>query len=240
MAPLDASGLLRLWERGQRLNALDRAVLLLGGAWPEYDPQGWTQLSIGLRDAWLVDLRVQLFGPRFELIADCPECGATLETSFAAGDLPRTPAQEAALTLDWQGYSVTYRLPTSADLLALAAADCADPSALLARCSIAVQRGGKAVPFAKLPAGLSTAIEQAMAEHDPGAEIDVELGCAACTTRFVRRFDILDHLSGQLDDWADRLLGEVHALARAYGWSERDILALEPSRRQRYLELIAA
>ena len=33
-------------------------------------------------------------------------------------------------------------------------------------------------------------------------------------------------------------LGEVHVLAREYGWSERDILAMSASRRQLYLDTI--
>jgi hypothetical protein len=32
---------------------------------------------------------------------------------------------------------------------------------------------------------------------------------------------------------------EVHQLARAYGWSERETLALTPRRRRRYLELVS-
>ena len=37
-----------------------------------------------------------------------------------------------------------------------------------------------------------------------------------------------------------RLLGHVHALARAYGWREADILAMSPARRQVYLDLAGA
>ena len=42
----------------------------------------------------------------------------------------------------------------------------------------------------------------------------------------------------ELDAWARRLLLDVHTLARAYGWSERDILQLTETRRQFYLNLI--
>jgi hypothetical protein len=37
---------------------------------------------------------------------------------------------------------------------------------------------------------------------------------------------------------ARRLLLEVDALARAYGWREPDVLALPPARRRAYLELV--
>ena len=45
------------------------------------------------------------------------------------------------------------------------------------------------------------------------------------------REDLSEHLSTLIDD--------VHRLAAAYGWSERDILALGPQRRAAYLELCA-
>jgi hypothetical protein len=35
-------------------------------------------------------------------------------------------------------------------------------------------------------------------------------------------------------------LREVHVLASANGWSEAEILALSPQRRQRYLEIVTA
>ena len=36
----------------------------------------------------------------------------------------------------------------------------------------------------------------------------------------------------------DRLIEEVHALARAYGWTEVEAMAMAPWRRARYLALI--
>ena len=41
----------------------------------------------------------------------------------------------------------------------------------------------------------------------------------------------------EIEAWAWRMLSDVHTLARAYGWGERDILALSPTRRQFYLEM---
>jgi len=51
-------------------------------------------------------------------------------------------------------------------------------------------------------------------------------------------FDILTYLWSEIEDWAQRLLLEVHTLALAYGWSERDILAMSPRRRRLYLEMV--
>jgi hypothetical protein len=43
----------------------------------------------------------------------------------------------------------------------------------------------------------------------------------------------------EVESWAYRILRQVHALASAYGWSEGDILAMSPWRRQFYLEMVS-
>jgi len=51
-------------------------------------------------------------------------------------------------------------------------------------------------------------------------------------------FDPAAFLLSEVDGYAARLTGEVHRLARAYGWSEASILEMSPVRRQRYLSLL--
>jgi hypothetical protein len=53
-------------------------------------------------------------------------------------------------------------------------------------------------------------------------------------------FDAGSFFWSELGAWARRLLHEIHSLARAYGWSESEILTLSPARRQAYLELIGS
>ena len=50
-------------------------------------------------------------------------------------------------------------------------------------------------------------------------------------------FDIATVLWTELAGLARSLIEEVDALASAYGWSEREILALSGRRRRAYLEL---
>ena len=52
--------------------------------------------------------------------------------------------------------------------------------------------------------------------------------------------DIAGFFWAELDAWARRLLREIHTLARFYGWSEAEILALSPLRRRCYLEMVQA
>jgi hypothetical protein len=53
-------------------------------------------------------------------------------------------------------------------------------------------------------------------------------------------FDIASYFWDEINAWANRILREVHILASRYGWSERDILALSPWRRQFYLDMVNA
>ena len=62
--------------------------------------------------------------------------------------------------------------------------------------------------------------------------------CPACGRFWQAAFDIASYLWSELDALAQRLLGEVHTLARAYGWREADVLSMSPWRRQFYLEMV--
>jgi hypothetical protein len=59
-----------------------------------------------------------------------------------------------------------------------------------------------------------------------------------CTYSWHAAFDIATYLATEVHTWASRQLREVHDLARAYGWSEAEILAMSPTRRRAYLELL--
>ena len=77
-----------------------------------------------------------------------------------------------------------------------------------------------------------------MSARDPQAEVLLDLTCPACGASWQTVFDIAAYFWAELTAEAKRLLREVDALARAYGWREVDILALSPGRRQAYLELV--
>jgi hypothetical protein len=65
----------------------------------------------------------------------------------------------------------------------------------------------------------------------------VEVLCPACGHTWVERFDPVQFLWTELDAWAARALQDVHALARSYGWRERDILEMSAARRRVYLAM---
>ena len=77
-----------------------------------------------------------------------------------------------------------------------------------------------------------------MADADPQADVRLAVTCPSCGTGWEVPFDAGSFLWSEVEAWARRTLLEVHQLAAAYGWSEAEVLALGPRRRQAYLELV--
>ena len=62
MHELSPGELLEVWENGMRQTADQKALRLLGAAFPEESPASLTQWRIGQRNALLLTLREWLFG----------------------------------------------------------------------------------------------------------------------------------------------------------------------------------
>lgn len=263
----DAAELLDLWERGLTQPLPRRALALLRAAWPEAPDAELLALPLGARDARLLALRRLLFGRDLTVVASCPACGDTVESTFEVDDVmvPLEQQRDARTTrvIERDGLAVTFRLPACADLLALAEASGDPRRQLLDRCVLAVHRTGEtsaaaasshdaslrdtAPPDTALIGGahagvalsdeMVAAIAEDMAAADPQADVQLACTCPACGEAWPMVFDIASVLWSEIHAWARRLLRDVHALARAYGWREADVLALGPTRRQIYLEL---
>lgn len=233
-----AEQLLAAWEQGCDWSPPRRAVALLAAAVPDEPPQDLARWSIGRRDRELLDLREGVFGPALTCLADCPACGSTLEMGLAVDDvrLPRGPEGGERFEVEQEGVAVAFRLPNSDDL----AAASEDPPffrrVLLERCVETAEREGIDLAPAELPPAVQDAVSRAMADADPQADIRLNLACPDCGHGWNAPFDIAAYLWTEVDAWARSALGEVHALASAYGWSEAAILALSPRRRRFYLE----
>jgi hypothetical protein len=244
MPALSAENLLNLWETGASLTPLRRCLLLLSSAWPEKSYEEWAQTSIGRRDEALLTLRESLFGRHLEATAQCPECRESLELAFETGQIrvkSETASQEGLVEVG--DYVVTFRPPASADLIAATEPETASSSPgllLLQRCILSAQLSNQAIDAQQLPQELVQSMQSAMARQDPQAEILIALSCPQCQHDWQLSFDIAAYLWDEIGDWAHRILREVHILARAYGWSERDILGMSAQRRRSYLELLWA
>jgi hypothetical protein len=242
MLPFKAEDFLLVREAAGGQHAVDRTVTLLARAFPGESVETLRRLPLGRRNARLLALRERLFGPSLEAYAECPHCGEKLEFALDA-DAFRPPAHETAsaeLDLDVGGYRIRFRLLDSNDLQA--AAGCADVSdaraVLVQRCVLDARRGDDAINAGALPPDIVERLAERLEEGDPQAETLLDSRCLACNREWQIAFDIASFLQEEIHLEARRLLREVHALARGYGWREADILAMSTRRRRDYLELL--
>ena len=237
-----AGGLLNVWEEGRFRTPVERAGLLLALAVPTASAGERAGFGIGRRDQELLALRERIFGLRMTALANCPACEQEVEMDFSVSDIRIQPPSEAdgLRGLLCGGYDVRFRLPTCDDLAALERQDdpAARKSALLQRCVAEARRNGEPTAAETLPDAVTVALSARMAELDPLGDIRLDLRCPACAHRWQSPLDIGSFLWAEVSNWALRILREVHELASAYGWSESDILAMSPWRREAYLELI--
>lgn len=242
MRPLSAHDLLKVWEVGEDQHPLDRALTLLDAACPELAWDELAALSIGQRDARLLALREQTYGPRLSGFVECPRCAEGLEFDVTVADLRAARPEEGEETLELVagGLELRFRLANSRDLAAVL--DCRDPAAardlLVQRCVLEARRGDAPVTEGGLPAATVAELSRRMSEQDPQAEVLMDLRCPGCDHRWQALFDIAAFFWAEVAAQARRLLREIHALARAYGWREADILGMSARRRSSYLEMV--
>ena len=238
MSPPSAATLLRAWECARAQPPLQQALTLLGVVAGDGDAEGLALLPLGERDRRLAALRAQLFGACLEASVSCPSCAALLELTLRVNDIWSAPGAElmSQIAIAHDAYALAARLPNSADI-ATAAAATQPQAALVARCLLEASHDGAPVNAASLPADVIAVLGERLAQADPQADVRIALECAECGQCWESQFDIAAYLWDELESWAPRMLREVHVLARAYGWSERDILGLSATRRRLYLEL---
>jgi len=245
MQALSAFELLGAWERGLTQEPVQRALTLLSAACPDTPPDALARLSIGQRDARLLTLREWTFGPQLVSIATCPDCDERLELAFAVADIRAFPEAETVetLSLSMNDHEVCFRLLNSLDMIAIARNkalvgdnDVAELGRLLLeRCLLTIRQGGQETTGDHLPSNVIDAVVERMAQADPQADVQLALVCPKCGYEWLSAFDIVPFFWSEINVWAYRTLREVHVLASAYGWSEIDILATSPWRRQLYL-----
>lgn len=246
MHGLSEHQLIAIWERGQGRHPIDQALAILVSAMPDRPLAHLARLSIGERDAALLAVYDQTFGPRFDAIASCVQCHDALEFSFRVEDV-RVSAAECridAYRFMEDGCEVEYRLPNSLDLAEIVMqskhADSLTSAReiLLQRCVLTARNADGPVAAASLPPRLIEELAAHMQKADPQAEIALQATCPACGHGWQMCFDIVTFLWAKIVVRAQQLLREIHLLAQAYGWSESGILDLSPARRRYYLDLV--
>src|SRR5436190_14055910 len=232
MRALAQTELLALWERGSHRHPLERTALLMEAACPQVKPEATLDLPWGSVTRSLLELRAANFGSRIDSHLDCENCGQRLELVLDIDQLlqPDTHNPEKSVTIA----GLRVRVPALRDLMGIAAERNTDDAArrLLELCTL---EGRNTLEGDEL-----RAVEDALEAADPNADLALTVRCVGCNRDANALLDAGTLLWDEIEAHALRLLDEVHLLARAYGWSEPQILALSGLRRASYLAMVNA
>jgi hypothetical protein len=238
MKMLSDAALLDLAAQDEAARPGEAARRWLALAWPDCPAERWAMLDGARRDTLLLLLRRARFGDLLQAESCCPACGERVEyeldAAHLAGDAQAQMllADAASIELALADRVLRLRRPLAEDLaLATSAPD------LMRRCLLDADAESQAL--CGEPASIQ-AFGAALAEELPLADPQIGLQCPACGAAWEETFEAWTFLQADLRAAADRLLDEVHTLALAYHWPERDILALPPARRRQYLRRLAA
>lgn len=228
--------LVEAWAEAQLVPPWKRPARLLAALGALPDPAHHA-LPLGLVGAAALRAAQDVWSGPLEAHAPCAACGESIAIELPADAiLALTPAADATRQVAAADHRLTLRAPCAEDLAAVADAPDAAAAArlLLARCSLEADPPLPAAP----PAALLDAADAAIEELDPLAALTIAVTCPACGAPQAPQADLAAWGHALLEARVRRLFDEVHRLASAYGWTEREILALGPARRRAYLELV--
>jgi hypothetical protein len=236
---LDAAGVLDLWDLGAGLDRAERASAVLGLALPGRSRSELGGLTLGQRDRLLFGLLGADESSRIEGVIDCPACGEPVELSISCAHLMDVEPPAEPEPFELGGWRIRWRLPTGDDLVAACGLDAAaDPAAFLfARCVLDVQGPTGAATVLDIPDTVRAGLVACIDAWDPLSDIRLEAECPGCGAPESVDLDIATVVWTEIETRAQMLLREIHILARTYGWTESDVLALSTRRRRAYVGL---
>lgn len=214
----------------------DRPALvsaLLEGCRPA-PPGHWWRCTVGQRTAALIDLlRLTERRDAIELNANCSTCGEAFGFELPLAALPSPDADLVRVGLDG-GREVELRRPCGEDLRRWRALRPASRPesvrAMIETLCVAGEAGD----------GDAAALAAHLAEADPLVDFEVDGACPACGASTLIAVDLETLALSRFAAGQRRIEADLHRLARAYGWTEAQSLAVPPARRRRYLALIDA
>jgi hypothetical protein len=243
MRPLSGTVILEVWERSVRGGPTEAALELLAFACQESQEQ-LADMPLPERDRRLLELRHITLGTQLSGCSRCPACEQLVEFDLRTTDLlggAGKQQSEKEIEVEEGDLYMKFRMPSSRDLLAVEYLEGElARRKLTERCLLEVSRRGRNIAVDSLQQGEIELLGERMREVDPHSEILLNLHCPECGQGWEKLFDIASFFAAEIEIQARRLLSQVHCLARAYGWSEGEILAMSPERRSAYLEMLTA
>lgn len=227
---LNAETLIDLAELATQLSAGQWSLALLQAAFPQAVRDDLLDLPVGTRDRLIMAVRTRLVAAPLRSEPECTDCGARFELTLKPEDLglgpdagQTDPGARAALI---EGKELMLRPVRLSDLIAVETiADIPQAAQLLA----------KRVCDSELSGFPVEALEGVLEELDPAADIWLNTQCPECGAEHSLAFDPVHYTAQELRQSAQQILRDVVDIARAFHWSEHDILALPYSRRAYYV-----
>ena len=185
-------------------------------------------LTVSDADRMLAAVYSDLYGDQVDCRVTCRACGHPYQFALSLTEL--TGAQDAERPAPEPDGAWTLpddrrvRAPTVADM-----ASTPEPKALLAQLLL------EGAPEDD-EGGLEAFLERAA----PLLSIDLETPCPHCGNPETARFDLAHYLATRLAGERGFLVRETHLIAKTYGWSLSEILALTREDRRAYASLIEA
>jgi len=219
MRPLGSAQLLDLGERGRSLGTSSRSAMVIATACPELSHAEIIDLPLGQAGQILLAVRRATIPGPISTSQPCQACGEPIALEFDPAEFEAQPRLSAP-----GPDAIALRL---GDLIAVEGE--ADPGQIKRRLAERISPG-----MVDRLEDLSALLEEA----DPDADICCATVCPNCEERQELLFDPGQFLWEEINARVPRILREVAELARAYHWSEHDILAMSGERRAFYLGMV--
>lgn len=225
---LGAEELIELSEKATVMSPGWWSVALIRAGFPQARTEDVLALPVGARDQAILALRRRHRGDQFWSEPVCAHCGEVFQLKFTAGEIGLDALPEPApgyREVDIEGGRARLRPISVEDLLAIESVADVEAAARALGARVSEDDSGVTVE----------ALGDALEALDPMADIWLEATCPECGAGQSIAFDPVYFVAGEIRQMAGRILRDVVNLARAFHWSERDILAMPEARRAYYV-----
>lgn len=213
------------------------------------DEDLWSLTLAGRIGALASILRASGASDGFQLTFPCPSaCGESVAVPLALATIESMAREAEAepiveISLDQseaKGDTVRVRRPTGADVRAWERALDASEQVGAEDAELALAKDlivGAGPADEEAPAVVATIADE-MVGLDPLPAFRIVTRCPACDGEIQHDVDLEAELLFRLEARQHAVVAGVHRLARAYGWTEAEVLAVPAWRRARYLDLV--
>lgn len=233
---MQTNSILDVWDHCVGKNQTIKGASLASLAFHDAHTSNIENWSIEKRDVALFHVRKSLFGNHFNNITNCPHCNQRVEweLDFQQLGIPSLESvpDNVEIPINTPDYHLRVRLPLSNDLFGK------DEFEIIKNCILNFKEyQGEAIDKT-IPKIIINQINYEFDKVCKASNITYLLSCAECSHEWQVFFDIVSYLWQEIDQWAKTFLDQIYMLAKAFGWSERDIINMSENRRHHYLNLI--